>query len=339
MAKIRTHIAASRPRHMARLTRMVADAAQLELVGTSTDLPETFTLCEAREPDVILIADEFSRVNEWSTMKSLFQALGTVWIIASDGRMAGGRLDDETMIGPDTTSAGLVGLVLRKMASQRPRAERLQGVAVRHDSDQSPLVVIGASTGGVDALLTILSEFPADCPPTMIVQHTGKGFSDGLIRLLSRRCKPSVVEARNGLHLARGQVCVAAGTNGHLVLKPNGSLECQIRPGEPISGHVPSVDALFQSALQQAPNVVGVILTGMGQDGAEGLLSLARAGCMTIGQDEATSVVYGMPKAAFVRGAVQRQVPIQRISAEIFRACSHLRHNRTARMMSRSAGC
>ncbi len=183
------------------------------------------------------------------------------------------------------------------------------------------LVAFGASTGGVDALLSLLSDYPHDCPPTMIVQHTGSGFSESLVRLLDHRCKATVMAAHDGLELLPGRVYVAAGTEGHLVLKPGKPNLCQIKRGEPVSGHIPSVDALFHSAISQAPQVVGVILTGMGKDGAAGLLALRRAGGTTIGQDEATSLVYGMPKAAFNMGAVQRQLPIQKIGAEIINVC------------------
>jgi two-component system chemotaxis response regulator CheB len=182
-------------------------------------------------------------------------------------------------------------------------------------------VLIGASTGGVDALLTVLASFPVDCPPTAIVQHTGRGFSDSLIALLDRRCAARVVAAKDGSPLQPGTVCVAAGCDGHLRLLGSGSLRCQVSPGEPVSGHVPSVDELFRSAVPFADRVVAALLTGMGRDGAEGLLALRRKGATTIGQDEASAVVYGMPRAAFELGAVQTQLGLNRIGPEILRHC------------------
>lgn len=184
------------------------------------------------------------------------------------------------------------------------------------------IVLIGASTGGIDALLTVLAAYPADGPPTAIVQHTGQGYSDSLVRVLSRGCAAKVVAAQDGMVLDRGMVCVAAGTIGHLRLIPGDRLRCSLAAGPVISGHVPSVDALFRSALPVATRVIAVLLTGMGSDGAAGMLELSRAGSMTIGQDEGTSVVYGMPRVAFNLGAVRRQLPLPVIGATIMGLCA-----------------
>lgn len=184
------------------------------------------------------------------------------------------------------------------------------------------IVLIGASTGGIDALLKVLAAYPADSPPTAIVQHTGQGYSDSLVRVLSRGCAAKVMAAQDGMFLDRGMVCVAAGTIGHLRLIPGDRLRCSLAVGPAISGHMPSVDALFRSALPIASRVVAVLLTGMGSDGAAGLLELSRAGSMTIGQDEDTSVVYGMPRVAFNLGAVRRQLPLPGIGATIMGLCS-----------------
>lgn len=122
--------------------------------------------------------------------------------------------------------------------------------------------------------------------------------------------------------LKRGTVCVAAGTEGHLHLKPGNPPQCTIRPGPPTTGHMPYVDELFRSALLIAASSVAVLLTGMGRDGAAGLLELRNAGSATIGQDAVTSVVYGMPKAAWEIGAVQQQRPLLEIAAEILGAAA-----------------
>ena len=118
-----------------------------------------------------------------------------------------------------------------------------------------------------------------------------------------------------------GTIYVAGGSDGHLRLTGGDALRCQISPGPAVSGHVPSVDELFRSALPIAERVVAALLTGMGRDGAEGLLALRRAKAMTLGQDEATAVVYGMPRAAFELGAVQTQLPLNRIGPELLRHC------------------
>lgn len=327
MAKTRLLIASPSPVHRARLARLGQSTPGVEVVAITSDLPETFTKAEALEPDIVLISEEFRKLDEWTAMKSLFYALGTAWLVATPGEavsVAPGLAlpANEPLVTASTTPDQLLDALREALRICKMRLARaLKWPSQEPVAQNSPLVVIGASTGGVDALLTLLSDYPLNCPPTLLVQHTGQGFSDSLIRLLDRRCKPAVVQARDGLPLVAGQVVVGAGCNGHVEVVRGTPNHCRIRMGEPVSGHMPSVDALFQSALPLAPNVVGVILTGMGQDGAAGLLALERAGCPTIGQDEATSVVYGMPKAAFTLGAVQVQLPIGRICAEILRKC------------------
>ncbi len=305
----------------ARMAKLIASVPGYEVIATAGDLSETFNHAEIREPDFVVIAEEFNRLDEFPVMLSLFDALGTRWILFSSdtgpGAAASGQPSVNLSMTPDEVDARMQA-VPRVNRAQRPKGNTPQSAqsAVTYDK----LVVIGSSTGGVDALITLLSSFPADCPPTAIVQHTGRGFSDSLVQLLERRCKPNVVQAQDALILRQGMVCIAAGIDGHLTLAASGQLRCQVRQGPLVSGHAPSVDALFRSAVPLAHRVVAAILTGMGQDGAAGLHELHRAGSFTIGQDEASSVVYGMPKAAFERGAVSIQLPIQRIGPEILRA-------------------
>ena len=188
----------------------------------------------------------------------------------------------------------------------------LTGSAPRADGPAGRVVLIGASTGGIDALLTVLAHFPADCPPTAIVQHTGRGFSLSMVRVLSRKCAARIVVAEELLVLEPGMICVAGGLDGHLQLKqlPDRRLRCSIQGGPQVSGQRPSIDVLFRSATPLAERAIGVLLTGMGADGAAGLLALRQAGATTIGQDEATSVVYGM-------GAVCHQLPLRLIGPAI----------------------
>ena len=181
-------------------------------------------------------------------------------------------------------------------------------------------VLLGSSTGGVDALLNILGAFPVDCPPTVIVQHTGAGYGASLARVLNQRVEPIVREARHGETLASGTVVIASGSEAHLRLKPGAPVTCALERGDRITGHCPSVDALFTSAVPMAQHVVAAILTGMGRDGAHGLLALRKAGSRTISQDEATSVVYGMPQAAAKLGASEKVLPLSAIGPALLRA-------------------
>lgn len=175
------------------------------------------------------------------------------------------------------------------------------------------VILIGSSTGGVDALLTILSQFPARCPPTMIVQHTGLGFGESLAGLLDRQCRARVRLARGTTILRPGEIVIGAGMKSHLVLDDPAELRVALKEGPPVSGHAPSVDMLFRSAVPLGKRISAAILTGMGRDGAEGLLDLRTAGARTIAQDEASSVVWGMPRAAAEIGASETVLPLDRI--------------------------
>jgi two-component system, chemotaxis family, protein-glutamate methylesterase/glutaminase len=211
-----------------------------------------------------------------------------------------------------------------KMAAQARVGLRVQSAPARPTAAAAAaplngrIVAIGASTGGVEAVLAILSSFPKLCAPTVVTLHLPTPFTKTFVQRLDRLCQPEVREATHGAPLAPGRVYIAPGTYTHLELSRGETLRCVLRGGDAINGHRPSVDALFQSVAKVAgAKSVGVILTGMGSDGARGLLEMRKAGARTIGQDEATCVVYGMPKSAFQMGAVERQSPLNRIAADI----------------------
>ena len=188
---------------------------------------------------------------------------------------------------------------------------------------QMDVIGIGSSTGGVEALLQVLSDFPADCPPTVIVQHMPESFTKSFADRLDRLCPPSVEEARPGAVLAPGKVYLAPGGLQHLEIAGDPSrLHCRLIEGDKMNGHRPSVDRLFHSLARFAgANALGMILTGMGNDGAKGLLAMRNAGAMTLGQDQASSIVYGMPAEAFACGAVTEQLPLRRIGARALEWC------------------
>lgn len=204
------------------------------------------------------------------------------------------------------------------MTGKLPPAEA--GVLVRSAADPKetplPLVAIGASTGGPQALVEIMAKMPADFPAAVVIaQHIGAEFAAGLVSWIGERTPLAVRPARDGDKPARGVVLVAA-TNDHLVMRPGGSFGYTTLPLE--NPYRPSVDELFSSiaANWSRPSVAG-LLTGMGRDGARGLLELRRAGWFTIAQDQKTSVVYGMPGAAAEIGAATAIVPIEQIAQAI----------------------
>ena len=188
------------------------------------------------------------------------------------------------------------------------------------------VVAVGASTGGTEALRGMLEAMPPDAPGLVIVLHMPEGFTAAFAQRLNQTCPLEVKEAANRDWVRQGRALIAPG-NRHTVLVRSGAhYAVEVVDGPLVSRHRPSVDVLFRSVARAAgPNAVGVILTGMGDDGADGLLEMRRAGAATIAQDEATCVVFGMPKEAIDRGAVDEVVPLSRIpAAALKRACASL---------------
>jgi two-component system chemotaxis response regulator CheB len=180
------------------------------------------------------------------------------------------------------------------------------------------IVAIGSSTGGVEALISVLQKFPANCPPTVITQHMPSTFTKSFAERLNRLCAPAVEEATDGARLQTGKIYLAPGGERHLQVVNHSAPSCRLLDKEPVNGHRPSVDVLFDSVAELAGrNAVGVILTGMGRDGAAGLLKMRHAGARTVGQNEKTCVVYGMPRVAYELGAVEQQLPLNAIGEEI----------------------
>ena len=182
------------------------------------------------------------------------------------------------------------------------------------------VVCIGASTGGTESLRVVLEALPADCPGIVIVQHMPEKFTEAFARRLDGLCAMEVKEAADGDTVHRGRVLIAPG-NHHILLQRSGArYYVAIKDGQLVSRHRPSVDVLFRSAARFAgPNALGIIMTGMGDDGARGLGEMKGAGSHTIAQDEASSVVFGMPKEAIARGAADRIMPLDHLAGEIMR--------------------
>ncbi|MCZ8180048.1 MAG: protein-glutamate O-methylesterase CheB [Rhizobium sp.] len=182
------------------------------------------------------------------------------------------------------------------------------------------IVAIGSSTGGVEALIAVLQKFPRNCPPTVITQHMPPTFTKSFAERLNRLCAPVVEEATDGARLEIGKIYLAPGGERHLQVSNASAPCCRLVERPPVNGHRPSVDVLFDSVAELAGrNAVGVILTGMGRDGASGLLKMRHAGARTIGQNEKTCVVYGMPRVAYELGAVEHQLPLTSIGEEILK--------------------
>lgn len=201
--------------------------------------------------------------------------------------------------------------------------ETLEKIEPKEQKQTTPLtsskldqivIAIGASTGGTEATTEVIKDLPKDTPPIIIVQHMPEGFTSMYAQRLNTICQMEVKEAVHGDKLQRGRVLIAQGGIHLRVVRSPGGYSVSCLDGEKISGHKPSVDAMFHSVAEVVgKNAVGIILTGMGRDGADGLLHMKQKGAFTIGQDEQSSVVYGMPMAAYNIGAVARQGSLKEI--------------------------
>jgi len=181
------------------------------------------------------------------------------------------------------------------------------------------IIFIGASTGGTEAIREVLARLPADIPPILMTQHMPEMFTGSFARRLDMLSKISVKEAVHGEIIEPGVAYLAPG-HSHLQIKkrPTGGYQCELSRSVPVNHHRPSVDVLFHSAAEQVGrSAIGVILTGMGKDGAAGLLHMMQEGAWTIGQDQATCVVYGMPREAALLGALKEVVPITEVAARV----------------------
>jgi len=211
-----------------------------------------------------------------------------------------------------------------KMVSPKLTADAVLPMPASHALIQSTekVVVVGASTGGTEALREFLEDLPVDAPGIVIVQHMPEHFTTRFAERLNGICRISVKEAEDNDSVIRGQALIAPG-NRHLLLKRSGARYfVELRDGPLVSRHRPSVDVLFRSAARYGGgNVVGVIMTGMGDDGAKGMLEMKQAGAFTIAQDEATCIVFGMPAEAIKLSAVDRVTPLGHIAGDVLRVC------------------
>lgn len=320
-----------------------ADPA-IEVAGAAGDAQQARAAIKALDPDVVTLDVEMPHMNGLEFLEKIMRLRPTPVIMVSSETANGaaatikaleiGAFDCIAKPGPgghDAFAKALAGKV-RAAGSARPRSLAwggpacANGQAVPSAAAYSPngrVVAIGASTGGVEAIAAILSEFPENCPPTVITQHMPQAFTKSFAERLDRRCKPKVGEAADGAPLLPGHVYLAPGGAAHLTVSLGVPPRCRLAAYDAVNGHRPSVDVLLLSvAKAAASNAVGVILTGMGCDGAAGLLAMRRAGARTLAQDEASCLIYGMPKAAFERGGAEKQVPLAKIAAEVLHITS-----------------
>lgn len=338
MSKIRVLVVDDSPTMRALLSNLLRRDPEIEVVGGAGDPYEAREAIKSLNPDVLTLDVEMPRMNGLEFLEKLMRLHPMPVVMVSTLTQEGAETTLDALelgavdcIGKPT--AGIRGEAFAELAAKvksaarsrvRPAGDRLAASKPRQGFQNSGrIVAIGSSTGGVEALMCVLSTFPANCPPTVITQHMPPSFTRSLADRFNRSYAPEIGEAQDGAQLAEGRVYIAPGGDRHLeIVSGAHGPRCRLKSSPPINGHRPSVDALFRSVAATKLAAVGVILTGMGKDGAEGLLAMRQAGAETIGQDEASCVVYGMPKAAFSIGAVGRQLSLERIGGAILERCA-----------------
>lgn len=321
------------------LAEILSRDSDIEVVGQAPEPHAARELIKQLNPDVLTLDIEMPGMSGIDFLDRIMRLRPMPVVMVSTLTERGAEITlDALAMGavdyfPKPTANVAAGLnqaaseLIRKVktaacAKVRARAPVSAAVPAKESDFSDRLIAIGSSTGGVEALLEVLSHFPANCPPTVITQHMPAGFTASFAARLDRTCAPQVREAFEGAPLEPGQVYLAPGGVSHLEVAGRSKWRCRLAAGEPVSGHRPSADRLFQSAADHAgAKAVGIILTGMGRDGANGLLAMRAAGAETVGQDESTSIVYGMPRVAHEMGAVMRQLPLEKIGPEAMRLC------------------
>ncbi|MBE5941852.1 MAG: chemotaxis response regulator protein-glutamate methylesterase [Lachnospiraceae bacterium] len=229
------------------------------------------------------------------------------------------RVQVESFICNELATKVKIASTVKVDGLKKPKME-YHRVGLLKNRNADKVIAIGASTGGTEAIFDVISKFEADIPGVVVVQHMPPGFTNMYANRLNQQCKVVVKEAEDGDRVLPGQVLIAPGDKQMRLKKVAGHYEVSCQYGERVSGHCPSVDVLFSSVAEQAgKDAVGVILTGMGRDGAAGLLQMRQAGAKTIGQNQESCVVYGMPKEAFLNGAVVYQEHIDHIADRVYR--------------------
>lgn len=318
-------IAHRSPVQKARLLTRVQAIAGMDIVRVVSELHETYDFAEHHNPDCVVMSSELADCPEFELLGALLRILGIGCIVVEEPRNSASQPVPAQMnqhiirIAEGSDDAMLEHAIRRTEHTSVKFSSARNNPARKQTFDPQRIILIGSSTGGVDALLRILSDFPADCPPTMIVQHTGGRYAHSLIRLLDSATEARVLSARDGQKLSNGEIYLAPNDSAHLTLRAVSPFQISLQEGQSVSGHRPSVDALFYSALKHAQNVTAALLTGMGRDGADGITKLRSAGARTIGQDAATCVVHGMPRIAKEMGGIETELPLPLIGQAVLK--------------------
>lgn len=340
------------------LSRYISQDVQIDIVGKAGDAYSARDMILKYEPDVMTLDIEMPRMDGVSFLKKLLPQyyIPTIVISSSEERRQAAqeagcvqfikkpitrtnsemekfanelctaiKLVRTKAISKDTnrtkpTERSTIIKPIDRIIAEESSIKSIPGPN-RKFSRSDTIIALGASTGGTEALEQVIRVFPKDTPPVIVVQHMPAGFTKLYAERMNRSCLMDVKEAEDGDRLRSGLVIIGAGEHHLRLCRDSRGYYVSSKTGEKVSGHCPSVDVMFSSVAENAgANAIGAILTGMGRDGADGLLKMRNAGAFTIGQDKQTSVVYGMPMEAYNIGAVEVQAPLYQISDFILNA-------------------
>jgi len=336
------------------LTELLSADPEVEVVGAASDAYMARDKIKALNPDVITLDVEMPKMDGVTFLRNLMRLRPMPVVMVSSLTEHGAEITlDALSVGavdylpkPKIDLAATLGdyaeeLCTKIKAAARARVRRYSADAPAANLSQVPprysadailpkssaprqfrttdrIIAIGASTGGTEAIREVLVQLPADTPGIVIAQHIPKAFSTPFAKRMNACCQMTVYEAEDGQQVLPGHVYIAPGDRHLLLVRDGARYVCKLDDGQPVNRHKPSVDVLFRSVAQQAGrNAIGVILTGMGKDGAEGLKEMREAGSPTIAQDEATSVVWGMPREAVAIGAAVQVMGLHEIPGRL----------------------
>ncbi len=322
-------------------TKILSSDAEIEVVASAADANEAREKIKRYDPDVITLDIEMPGMDGLTFLKKIMTLRPIPVVMASSLTQKGadatikaleiGAVDyvsktSSTDFDVDSLAKDLVEKVksasrakVRNVNSQEHESSETTEVFGVGEKFKSGIIfAIGSSTGGVEALKEVLIRLPENFPPIVVTQHMPPKFTASFAERLNKICPMSAKEAENGDLIEPGNIYLAPGGMHLEVIRRGVQMACAVGHGEKVSGHIPSVDVLFESISKNiGKSAYGVILTGMGKDGAKGMLSMRQSGSYNLGQDEASCVVYGMPKAAYVAGAVDQQASLLDIPKEM----------------------
>ena len=304
--------------------------AEIDIVAEASNAFEARDKIIAYKPDVMLLCHDIPRMPGITFLERLMPQYELPTMVLAPPQLEGAAFDAgaKDFVPFEKDSQSYLEALPNEMIPKRLKKSvfpyldthsKWSGKKKEVKDYSKRVIAMGASTGGTEAICKVIRELKADLPGIVMVQHMPEGFTQMYAQRLNQECEVAVKEAKSGDAVRMGEVLLAPGDKHMQLVKVNGIYQVECRKGNKVSGHCPSVDVLFHSVARVAgKDAVGVLMTGMGRDGAEGLLAMRRAGAVTIGQDEKSCVVYGMPKVAYEIGAVTYQVPLDQIAQKLY---------------------